>query len=527
MMRLEKTRVYFILIFVTSLLGANFCLASVDVLWQIGQVDGSCGEFALAKQPNQFKEKFPGDVIYTVGESEPSQFPALQPNSADVSWGGRETIPFVIRFHLPQVVEKKAVLSISLADVHERLAPLMEVSLDGGQIYSQRIATGAGNAYSGSLRGIARKLYVEIPAGTLSAGNHELIITLKDGSWVAYDAIAMFSQDKTPVMLPDKMIQSEDKRQWLAIESFTSWEGIVLYSDEVIDAMLPQGGSVQSEAMVLPENYQATFLVYTESGRWMLNYTSPDSMRGAIWQLVGTSDKKGNTVQMQDTALSRTDGKPSLLETGWLRFEITDQAGVAVIKVTDEAGKSVTFESRHVAAPIGRLTWQADSDVEITIAAVSYNTLPKKIEKRDAEAGKIYKKPYADFNSKTGIVTLGNGRFELVVKTKEGLNPCEMRDVKTGRVYADADYVWPGGGFPQLLEEPWIMVGTLSRKLFVSLIIKEKPWTRPVLHVVLRNGWWIKMEWQPVSAATGSRRFRIGGGLRRGICVTIPYRIFY
>jgi hypothetical protein len=47
-----------------------------------------------------------------------------------------------------------------------------------------------------------------------------------------------------------------------------------------------------------------------------------------------------------------------------------------------------------------------------------------------------------------------SGRLELVVNTVAGLNPCCLRDVKTGRVYADGDYVWPGDDRPQLEKKP-------------------------------------------------------------------------
>ncbi len=440
---------------ISCLAGVSYGAAAAEVIWQIGQADGSCGEFALAGQASQFQEKFPGEVVYTIGKNEPSQFPGIHPNSADVSWGGRETIPFVIAFHLPAAVETGAILSISLADVHERLAPLMEVELDGQAIYSQRLKTGAGKVYMGPTSGTAQKLFVALPQGALPAGDHKLTITLKDGSWVAYDAIALVRYDMAQI-LPEQIKRPEGRNNWLAAESFQAQEGISVAGDGTVSVLLLQGGSMRSEAMNLPEGYEAEFSVYCDSGNWSLNSVSPDSMRGSIWQVIYESTEEGGKVWMEDTALSRTKSESAAVKKGWLQFQIQDQDGVAVITITDSSGKSSAFSARHVSAPLSRLEWQARSDTQLGLAYVVCRPLqPKPLNIRTA-GEKPYKKPMAKYERQKGIVTLGNGRFELVVETKAGLNPCSLRDLKTGRVYADADYVWPGGGFPQLLEEPRI-----------------------------------------------------------------------
>ena len=60
------------------------------------------------------------------------------------------------------------------------------------------------------------------------------------------------------------------------------------------------------------------------------------------------------------------------------------------------------------------------------------------------------------FDTDTEQVRILNGRLELVVETQQGLNANSLRDVKTGRVYADADYVWPGSVLPKVLGRPVI-----------------------------------------------------------------------
>lgn len=66
---------------------------------------------------------------------------------------------------------------------------------------------------------------------------------------------------------------------------------------------------------------------------------------------------------------------------------------------------------------------------------------------------------YPSYDRHSGEVTIRNGRLELIVQTKSGLNPNRMRDVQTGRTYADSDYIWPEGKQPKVIGEPIIKNG--------------------------------------------------------------------
>jgi hypothetical protein len=65
--------------------------------------------------------------------------------------------------------------------------------------------------------------------------------------------------------------------------------------------------------------------------------------------------------------------------------------------------------------------------------------------------------PMARQDAGTGEVVLTNRRLELRIATRAGLNPHSLRDTQSGRVFADADYVWPGGQRAELLGEPAII----------------------------------------------------------------------
>jgi hypothetical protein len=64
--------------------------------------------------------------------------------------------------------------------------------------------------------------------------------------------------------------------------------------------------------------------------------------------------------------------------------------------------------------------------------------------------------PMIQLDAKAGRIVLTNERLELIIETQKGINPCSLRDLRTGRVYADGDYFWPQGAAPALIGKPVI-----------------------------------------------------------------------
>jgi hypothetical protein len=58
--------------------------------------------------------------------------------------------------------------------------------------------------------------------------------------------------------------------------------------------------------------------------------------------------------------------------------------------------------------------------------------------------------PNIAWDPDSGRAVLTNGRIELVVETKSGLNPRSLRDAKIGQAYADRDYAWSMAGTSEL-----------------------------------------------------------------------------
>jgi hypothetical protein len=85
--------------------------------------------------------------------------------------------------------------------------------------------------------------------------------------------------------------------------------------------------------------------------------------------------------------------------------------------------------------------------------------------------GAATEKPKIIRKAESGQVVLTNGRLELIVDTVKGLNARSLRDVRTGQVYADRDYIWEGvvqtGEFPKVEKAP-VVVHQPDGTCFVS-----------------------------------------------------------
>jgi len=165
---------------------------SAELFFKIGEFDNSPNEFALAPSgAREFAERFPDGVTYIVGESTPSQFPFIHPSEADIAWGGKPVQPFRILFKMDERPKGDYALLISLFDQHERIPSTMQIELNGKGLPSQRIPLGSGRAFYGPCEGSPHLIIVPIRGDQLRQGENELVITLHDGSWVAYDALAL------------------------------------------------------------------------------------------------------------------------------------------------------------------------------------------------------------------------------------------------------------------------------------------------------------------------------------------------
>jgi len=102
----------------------------------------------------------------------------------------------------------------------------------------------------------------------------------------------------------------------------------------------------------------------------------------------------------------------------------------------------------------------------------------------NAGAGTAAAVPSLDWDRNTGRITLANGRLELVVETKPGINARSLRDRESGQLYADSDYVWPGAAWPVLEQEPVLTQGadgscTVALRGRLGALVVEQAFTAP------------------------------------------------
>ena len=91
LVKYESMKIKKILFLIILVMTPIFCLAQNKMIWQIGESDNNCQEFALApKDYNKFLEKDFGweDGFFVIGHSDAKKdFPYVLPGAMDY-WGG-------------------------------------------------------------------------------------------------------------------------------------------------------------------------------------------------------------------------------------------------------------------------------------------------------------------------------------------------------------------------------------------------------------------------------------------------------
>jgi alpha-galactosidase len=171
----------------------------------------------------------------------------------------------------------------------------------------------------------------------------------------------------------------------------------------------------------------------------------------------------------------------SLKGDAWIAWQYNDpEAGEGVVQAfrrekNEEASRKIRLFGLEPEAIYAVTNVDADAPVAISGSELMKSGLTVAIQDKPGAAVILYKrtngkkgnmvakastvvneKPSIAWNAKSGIAVLTNGGLELTVETKSGLNPCSLRDLKSGYIYADQDYAWPDGGFPKSEKPPVI-----------------------------------------------------------------------
>ncbi|MDR0703492.1 MAG: hypothetical protein LBF88_00735, partial [Planctomycetaceae bacterium] len=189
-----------------------------DVVFCIGEPDGYCSEFALAKEGYAaFKNKFPDGITYTVGKSTPkNDWAFLHPSTKD-DWAGNKNYPFTIKFNLPDssnILSEPATFVIGY--VGSMYDPEVSVNVNGNELPTQK----AKNQISSNIvfkprqKGAYESLLFTVPNSLLKTGENIITIKLLDKSWILYDYVTLRKENKalTQIAKPETNLLAEFKK---------------------------------------------------------------------------------------------------------------------------------------------------------------------------------------------------------------------------------------------------------------------------------------------------------------------------
>ncbi len=188
-----------ILLFIFFVVGLSvISIASEKLIWQIGQPDKSCSEFALFpdKYENFAHYSFGGeDKYYVIGQSGPQvDWPFVLPGPFDDFagygyWAGRALHKLPVFFEIDKLPgHGDCLLSIEILAVNAKQAPLLRC-LVNGQVYEQQLVSG-GSRNLENLLPNHQSVSFSIPVTQLKKGVNEIAFQNMTGNWFVFDAIS-------------------------------------------------------------------------------------------------------------------------------------------------------------------------------------------------------------------------------------------------------------------------------------------------------------------------------------------------
>jgi hypothetical protein len=174
-------------------------------LFLVGTPDASAAEFGLVSQGYAaFAKVFADPVVYTVGQSKPSDWPFVHPSHRD-KWAGSRAHTFQIRFHSEQEQSRPLYLAIGVVAAHASERSRVTVAVNGTPL-AEQLAPGTGRmevVFDPSQPGAHDRMLFEVPAGLISQGENTISIRLDEQSWILYDYVALSAAKKPlPLVAP-------------------------------------------------------------------------------------------------------------------------------------------------------------------------------------------------------------------------------------------------------------------------------------------------------------------------------------
>lgn len=166
----------------------------------VGSFDGAGDELALARAGYvRYQSTFPADVDFRYGVDDgATQWSWVQPGPDD-AWAGRRSHRFRMRFELDERPARDLDLAVWLIDRHPTRAGAAGVLLNGRRcgtlVFAERPDSNGDHLSEVPGHG-AGPAYLERPlaADHFRSGENVVEIVKDQGSWIAYDALGIFSR---------------------------------------------------------------------------------------------------------------------------------------------------------------------------------------------------------------------------------------------------------------------------------------------------------------------------------------------
>jgi hypothetical protein len=172
--------------------------AEPRTVFQIGNPDGDYRELAIAGHNEAFAQKFPHDVDFIMGQSDPKeQWPYVHPGPSD-SWAGGRAHTFKISFDVAEVAGDYYRLVIDFVSTHYAGPPRLTLDINGTQLKRQLPAGNSDEPLTRAQAGKRCSLEQVFPAALLHAGSNYISIINAEGSWALYDDVRLESGAPTP-----------------------------------------------------------------------------------------------------------------------------------------------------------------------------------------------------------------------------------------------------------------------------------------------------------------------------------------
>jgi len=161
-------------------------------IFQIGEIDHSYKEFAIAGDFSRYPYLFPNDVAFEIGtDREKTDFPYIHPGPSD-SWAGSKAHTFRLKFNLDHLPQPSLRLLLYLVNTHYSGPPLLAVYLNGREVTSRQLPPGGGDAsLTDPAQGERWVVAIFLNPQDFRLGENELSLENRRGSWLLYDAISL------------------------------------------------------------------------------------------------------------------------------------------------------------------------------------------------------------------------------------------------------------------------------------------------------------------------------------------------